>query len=84
MVSTSTTQIKFSKEDVLVDEKIKIKVKGLGKNQKITLQTYFTEGDKSFGACGHYVADPEGTVDTYRDACHGGTYNGKFVLCIPE
>ncbi|XP_059165411.1 bile acid-CoA:amino acid N-acyltransferase-like [Physella acuta] len=75
-VSASPVQIKLSKDAVLIDEKVKIEVTGLGSGQKVTIQACFSEGDKTFGSCGHYVADQNGNVDTFRDICLGGTYSG--------
>ncbi|KAH9494496.1 hypothetical protein Btru_020152 [Bulinus truncatus] len=76
-MSSSSVQLEISKSKVLIDEKVQIKVNALGKGQKVTLQAYMTEGEKLFGACGHFVADDSGCVDTYKDFCHGGTFKGS-------
>ncbi|XP_013097048.2 bile acid-CoA:amino acid N-acyltransferase-like [Biomphalaria glabrata] len=69
-------KLKISKTRALVDEKVQIQVSKLSDGQKITLQAYMTEGDKQFGACGQYIADQTGCVDTYKDVSYGGTFEG--------
>ncbi|CAL1536299.1 unnamed protein product [Lymnaea stagnalis] len=75
-LSTSCPEIKVSKSPVLIDEEVNIRVSGLKQGQKITIQTYMKEGDKTFGSCAHFTADCQGTVDTCRDQSQGGTFTG--------
>ncbi|CAL1530502.1 unnamed protein product [Lymnaea stagnalis] len=75
-LSTSCLEIKVSKSPVLIDEEVNIRVNGLKQGQKITIQTYMKEGDKTFGSCAHFTADCQGNVDTCRDHSQGGTFTG--------
>lgn len=44
------------------------------------MKSCLTESSKLFGACGHYIADSSGKVDTFTSTSYGGTFEGNLVL----
>ncbi|XP_045161068.2 acyl-coenzyme A thioesterase 1-like [Mercenaria mercenaria] len=68
--------ITVDKEDPLVDEVIKIIIKGLQKNQHVTVRAEVVEKDQVFAGSGSFVADDNGTVDISEQPSTCGTYKG--------
>ncbi|XP_005100865.1 acyl-coenzyme A amino acid N-acyltransferase 2 isoform X2 [Aplysia californica] len=75
-LSSSAPQIELSSSKALIDDPVRIVVNGLKQRQPITLQIFLEEGDKTYGACSHYVANDTGKVDTFERSSVGGTYTG--------
>ncbi|XP_053387306.1 uncharacterized protein LOC123563546 [Mercenaria mercenaria] len=75
-----TAEITVDKEDALVDEVIKIIVKGLKKNQQVTVKAEVTEKGQVFAGSGCFVADDKGTVDVCEQSSAYGTYKGVSLM----
>ncbi|XP_045161066.2 acyl-coenzyme A thioesterase 1-like [Mercenaria mercenaria] len=72
--------ITVDKEDPLVDEVIKINIKGLQKNQHVTVRAEVIEKGQVFAGSGCFVADDNGTVDISKQPSTCGTYKGVFSM----
>ncbi|KAK7477484.1 hypothetical protein BaRGS_00031308 [Batillaria attramentaria] len=72
--------IRVSPGVTLFDQNVHIRVEGLIKHSKVTLQAWsFTEWRRKevlFLSHGHFYADQDGVVDLDRDPSLGGTYTG--------
>lgn len=81
----SNIQLSVTPNEVLVDEKIHIRVDGLPKNGPITIKATLQEGSLRFSSYGCYTATDEGSVIVEEQKSQLGTYTGvyEFVFC-PE
>ena len=77
-----TVTIDVSNHDALVDEVVRIVVRGLHRKQAITVHAQTEERNLRFGSCGCFVADENGTVDISRQESKSGTYTGNFLLYL--
>ncbi|KAL4237977.1 hypothetical protein ACF0H5_002688 [Mactra antiquata] len=71
-----TVTIVVDNEEALVDDVIIIEVKGLEKNQPITVRAETTEKDQVFAGSGCFTADDNGYVNLFKHASSSGTYTG--------
>lgn len=71
-----TLSIFVDNEDPLVDEEIRIIVKGLQKKQLVTVRAEVNEKGQVFAGSGCFVADDNGLVDVSRQPSTNGTYKG--------
>ncbi|XP_067680428.1 peroxisomal succinyl-coenzyme A thioesterase-like [Haliotis asinina] len=76
LTTMAAPSLHVSQPEVLVDEKVRVTVTGLRRNQKVTLLSTQVENNKHFASCGHFVADEHGSIDTFLHESHGGTYSG--------
>jgi hypothetical protein len=72
-----TLSIFVDNEDPLVDEEIRIIVKGLQKKQLVTVRAEVNEKGQVFAGSGCFVADNNGLVDVSRQPSTNGTYKGN-------
>ena len=70
----------------LLDQRVAIKVAGLQRNAKVTLQTKTKQEWRreavEFMSCAHFVTDEKGELDLNRDSSVGGTYTGTVFLKV--
>ncbi|XP_053377532.1 bile acid-CoA:amino acid N-acyltransferase-like [Mercenaria mercenaria] len=71
-----TAEITVDKEDALVDDELRIIVKGLQKNQLVTVRAEVTEKGQVYAGYGCFVADDNGIVDICTRPSTFGTYKG--------
>lgn len=71
-------QLSVCPRDVMVDERVSVKVSGLKPNQKVTIYSTI-DGNKGevFASCGCFQAKEDGTVDLNSTPALSGTYKGK-------
>ncbi|KAL3873190.1 hypothetical protein ACJMK2_036336 [Sinanodonta woodiana] len=69
-------EISASPVEALIDEKIVLQVKGLAKNQRITVQASLTEGGHKYASCACFLASENGEVSLSTDPSLQGTYTG--------
>ena len=67
-------------QKALMDEPVKISIKGLSPGQPVTLAAMCDEGIVTFASYGQYKADDQGLVDLEKAESVGGTYTGKFPI----
>lgn len=65
----------------MVDEKIKIRLDGLGSNQLVTLVADVIENGTMFEARCLYQADSNGEIDNSSNASLAGSFKGEISYC---
>ncbi|XP_060081590.1 acyl-coenzyme A amino acid N-acyltransferase 1-like [Ylistrum balloti] len=70
-------QLSVHPHNVMVDERVSVRVSGLASNQKVTIHSWI-KGKKGeiFASCGCYQAENDGTVDLESTPASSGTYTG--------
>ena len=71
-------RIVLSPPQALVDEVVRVVVRGLNPRQRVTVSTLLEERRKAYTSSGLFTADSKGNVDLSKMPSQGGTYTGKI------
>ena len=69
---------------LLVDDKLEMKISGLGKQQKTTLHAVIKEGSNVFESCCCFTADNNGEINLATQPSLAGSYTGKGTIITEE
>ena len=62
---------------LLVDDKLELKICGLGRHQKATVHAVINEAGAMFESCCCYTADENGEVNLATQPSQAGSYTGE-------
>ena len=65
---------------LLIDDKLQLKISGLGKQQKTTVHAVINEGSAVFESCCCYTADDSGEVNLATQPSQAGSYTGEIHI----